>query len=118
MSPTSSRAAPWSFAVMRRFEVRHVDFFEGAEEACEPFPDEDPDPPEELADDPLDEFEDGAAVDEEPSLPFEFEESFASHAVSATVAANPTAVAVTALRTDMRCMMCSSVAADVTPGAV
>ncbi|WP_344575391.1 hypothetical protein [Streptomyces lunalinharesii] len=103
---------------MRRFEVRHVDAFEDVEEAGEPFPADGPDPLEELADDPLDESADGAAAEEEPPLPFESEEPLAWHAVSATVAASPTAVAVTALRTEMRCMVCSSVAADVVPGAV
>ncbi|MFE7302971.1 hypothetical protein [Streptomyces sp. NPDC057579] len=107
IEPTPWRASPWFVAVMRRFEVRHVDAFEDVEEVCEPFPDDDPDPLEELADDPLDESEDGAAVEEEPPLPFESEEPLAWHAVSATVAASPTAVAVTVLRTDLRCMWCA-----------
>ncbi|MFE7120383.1 hypothetical protein ACFU99_33650 [Streptomyces sp. NPDC057654] len=100
---------------MRRFDVRHVDAFEDVEdfeEAFEPFPDDAPDPlVEELPDSPLDESEDGAPVEVEEELPllFESDESFAPHAVRAAVAASPTAPATTALRTDMRCMVCSSV---------
>ncbi|WP_275467399.1 hypothetical protein [Streptomyces noursei] len=80
MSPIPCRASPWFFAVIRRFEVRHVDAFEDVgdvEEACEPFPDDGLDPLEELADDPLGESEDDAAAEEEPPLPFASEEPLA-----------------------------------------
>ncbi|MCE4948542.1 MULTISPECIES: hypothetical protein [Streptomyces] len=63
--------------MIRRFEVRHVGAFEVVEEACEPFPDDGLDPLEELADDPLGESEDGAAVEEEPPLPLASVESLA-----------------------------------------
>ncbi|WP_051661487.1 hypothetical protein [Streptomyces noursei] len=77
MSPTPWRASPWFFAVIRRFEVRHVDAFEVVEEACEPSPDDGLDSLEELADDPLGEFDDDAAAEEEPPLPFASVESLA-----------------------------------------